>query len=288
MTTALVALGGAAALNTLSGMLGIFSRIGTAVAGLGTLATLFTGLSGAIGTVATLTAGISTLGTATLSLVLTPVGAFVTGITLLAGAFVALKAVLPDVEAQLDKVNAKINEAKGRYDQTKTTITSLDEAIEKLYRRQEQLKNDPVALRNAITEAREAFSKFGLQLGANVKSVDDLIEAYNRLRRQQLNAAPAELAAQQRAEQEKLDLERSKLNTSRTIETNIELYRVARRPVSVRQCSRYCHREAWPLWWQASRHRQQSQELRHRGSALRAGRPPVACARAANSARHRR
>lgn len=192
VTTALAVLAGSAAINSLINLAG-----GLRLLNLGSLVASATSVGG-------LTAGLTTL--------LSAINPVVLGLGALSLAYVGIRNLLPEVAERIDRVNAKINEAKGRHEQTRTTISSLNEAIDKLYQRQQKLREDPAALANAVTEAREAFSKFGLQLDKNVTSVEQLIEAYSKLRKQQLQNAPGELRVQQRAEQEKLDLEKSQLS----------------------------------------------------------------------------
>ena len=134
------------------------------------------------------------------------------GITLTASIYGLVKA-FGDWNDAIDKTNAKLNESKGRQQQTQTTVDGLTEAIDKLYRRQNELKKDPVLLRNAILEARQAFGQYGLTLDENTNSVEELIAAHKRLRDIKMQSIPGELGAQLKSDQEKLRLQTAQLNS---------------------------------------------------------------------------
>lgn len=198
----------------------VTEAIAGAVSGLGALRAAGTAIVATVNTIG-LSAGVAALATTGLAAAFRGLLSFATANPLIA-AFTAITTgysifrYFNDIPSELDKVNAKLNESKGRYDQTKTTIQSLNETIEKLGLRQEQLVQDPAALRNSILEAREAFSKFGLQLDANVNSVDGLLSALRRLRESQQALLPAELGSQLRSQQKKLDLEKEDLGSQST------------------------------------------------------------------------
>jgi TP901 family phage tail tape measure protein len=107
-----------------------------------------------------------------------PTGALIGGVL----ALMSLAGALGGATDKMDKLTAATNEAEQKMQASRQTVTSVDEAIQRLIERQDQLRNNHVALQVETLNLTEKFQGLSSILGGAAKSYDDLVEAMLRYR----------------------------------------------------------------------------------------------------------
>lgn len=172
----------------------IVARVGLLIANLLGLRTAFATLAPTVavasssligfeGVAVTTTATTTLLTRALTFLFRTPIGLFVTGVTLLVGAVAGYNAVTGEAARRTDELKAQFDTMLGNYKSTTDTIGSLDSELERLVNRYESLKNNSRGLQSEIIASQQKFGAFtnGIRFDT-IKTIDDLIRALRTLK----------------------------------------------------------------------------------------------------------
>lgn len=117
---------------------------------------------------------------------LTPAGLASLGvfaaIALLTEGFGALSSSSDDFKTKQEELQVRIDRTKSEIDSLEQAISSVDTTTDNLVARSARLNSEQTELATVVTEARSRFGELGLQLDDNVTSVEELLEAFRKLR----------------------------------------------------------------------------------------------------------
>lgn len=195
--------GASIAITRWVGLLG-FSLLGLNKLGASTKAFIAL-VTGATGVVGKLTAALTLLGRANLVFI-----GITAAVTLAAVAYNKFKDANQTLEQQLDAVNTRLNESKGRYTETQTATESINKEIDALNNRYSRLSTNNKELQAAIAEVNNKFRDMGFYVSQTGTSIDTLISKLRDLSTEQKRIADAELAFQQGIITQKANLERQR------------------------------------------------------------------------------
>lgn len=184
------------ALQTGSGLLILFQKLGPLIALVGTaLGSLFVATVGV--RLAALVAGVTGLSTAFKGLgfsilaarlglqafLATPIGAITASLTALLAGFQLFSYLAGSSARELDKLRAAVDESKGEFDETGKRIESVDSELRRLLDRYQSYKEDSNAVKQEVIQLQEKFGLFSKELGSGaITTVDQLIESLIKLR----------------------------------------------------------------------------------------------------------
>lgn len=175
-------------LNRVPGVLQIatvaFTAFGTAVA-LSSASALFRGLAGAIPLFAQLgtAAASASAGVGLLNVALS-INPFVLLASLLAAGVTAFYAFGGGADHAADRIDAlkgQVNVFGGQIDEATGQVEAINQTISNLIRQKEALDADPLMRSAKILEVKQAFSEVSGEVDTTTGSVEELIDALNRL-----------------------------------------------------------------------------------------------------------
>ena len=113
----------------------------------------------------------------------TPMGLFITGVSLLVAAVAGYNAVTGQASERADELKASLDNLNGNYKSTEDTIGSLNSELERLVNRYESLKANSKSLQAEIIASQQKFGAFtnGIRFDT-IKTIDDLIRALRNLK----------------------------------------------------------------------------------------------------------
>jgi TP901 family phage tail tape measure protein len=216
--------------SSLSGISGALSVVATVVGGIAAFAVtkwiggLVLGLANAkafIVGLGELTVAFAEAGTAAevFGVIVTTVGAtnlaFLALTAVIAGAAYAYEAFSTKnttLAKDLDHVQTQINDAKGKFDDYQTAITSITEEMDKLNQKNATLQAGGPALESVIASLNAQFQSMGFYVREGSASVGDLTEKLAALRREKELAAQAALTEQSAKTDDKGVLQQKGIN----------------------------------------------------------------------------
>lgn len=109
-------------------------------------------------------------------------------IGIITGLLVALASSIDLVSSstdKLDKARAKVSEANGEFEKTGSNLKSIEDTIDLLINRYDELTKNERALRTEALKVQIEMGALGAQFDVNTASVDELTEALKRLHNEQ-------------------------------------------------------------------------------------------------------
>lgn len=160
-------------------------------AGMLGMTTLTTNLV-AYSSVAGVAAGASRALGGAITFALGPFGLIAAAIVGVGTALYALNGGFSDTQEQLDRLKAKVDEAKGKYEEWQSRIVSVDSQLKQIGDRYDILSKDQDALNTEVLKAVTSFGDFGLKLQITGATVDSLTSSLSQLRAEFAKLAGAE------------------------------------------------------------------------------------------------
>ena len=201
--------------------------LGSVAAGVGLMATEFLGATSIVGGVS------AAFGVLTLIPVAGWIGLAVAGAGAAAYAFLTWKDSAADLAEQLDEARSKTNEFEGAADATAKKITSIDQAIQGVIDRKDELETNELMRGAKIDELRHQFAELGLSIQSDTTSVTDLIRELHNLKQASSRVRSAELSAANEARLDEIALlekqQQELLKPNRTLETALSRQEYGRR-----------------------------------------------------------
>lgn len=177
-----------ATLNKIPGVLQVatiaFTALATAIA-LSSASALFRGLAGAIPLFAQLgTAAASAgagVGLLNVALSINPFVLLASIVAAGAVAFYTFGNNAADAADRIDALKGQINTLAGETDSANAQVEAINQTITNLIKQKQALDSDPLMRTSKILEVKQAFKEIGDEVNTTTGTVDDLIEALNRL-----------------------------------------------------------------------------------------------------------
>lgn len=122
-----------------------------------------------------------------------PLG-IIAGLIAIGGAFAYFGSQARKASDELDKAQASVDSSKGAMETRASRLESLGSTLDMLLSRSERLKNNQGELATEVVRAKESFGTLGDALSGNITTFDDLIERIRKLREDELQKLPGDIA----------------------------------------------------------------------------------------------
>jgi TP901 family phage tail tape measure protein len=134
---------------------------------------------------------------ASIAAIFTPAGLAITALTAVFGGLIYALSQYHDasevLDSQIDKQTGAVNTLTDTYNDHKTTLGSINSEYDAISARQDSLRTDQEAFKSTLADVTDRFGALDASMFKNIKTVDDLLDALQRLATQMAVMGVADL-----------------------------------------------------------------------------------------------